>query len=339
VRNSRPSPPAPRPGAITILSLVAVLALLPALARAAHHRGEVAADDPVWVGPVVVPNVPIAPPIVVPPVHCTRACAARHDGHDSHGCTIHDDADRLCISQWDSDDPDAFEWAVVGDSRHGDKMGSGLTAELADVADANGGPVLWFRLGGRGWLVRDAATVQRARELLEPMQELGREMGRVGGEEGRLGGEMGRHGAEVGRLAGKRAALEVKLALDGLNDDEDRLDDGERDELQQRIEELQREQERSQEAGERADMRQVQERMHELGQRLGTMGRRMKELSHRAETDMRALARKAQARHEAVRFDGVERHDDRDRDEYNDRHDDRDNDEYNDDDSDEDSDL
>ena len=203
---------------------------------------------------------------------------------------------------WCSDD--GFQWSVidgksevVGDCRDGD-----VRATLAKEARASGRRVLWLRLDGEDWVVRDRALVDRADELLRPMRELGGTMGALGGEMGRHGAEMGRRGAEVGRLAAKQAAIDVRLALAGWEDDEDALGDRERAELRRKSLELQRERARVERDFARAESRQAGERMGELGQRMKELGQRMKVLGQRAEREMRVLAREAIAQRKATRF-------------------------------------
>jgi hypothetical protein len=224
------------------------------------------------------------------------ACASSH-AHARHPQDSH----------WSSADSDGFGWAVIdGES---DCMDGGMDdrvhAALAKAARASGTPVLWLRMDGRDWIVRDRALVGRAEGVLQPMRELGRQMGALGAEQGKLGARQGKHGAELGRLAAQSAALEVRLATAGLADDEESLGADERLELERERLELEREQARCERSRARAEMRGVEDRMRELGGRMEEMGRRMRVLSERAEREMRALAREAISARKAVRVGGA----------------------------------
>jgi hypothetical protein len=199
--------------------------------------------------------------------------------------------------EWCSNDGDGFRWAVIdGKSKvMGDRSDDDVRAALVKEARASGRRVLWLRLDGEDWVVRDRALVDRADELLRPMRELG-------GKMGALGGEMGRHGAEVGRLAAKQAAVDVRLALAGWDDDEDALTDRERHELQRKSLELKRERDRMEGSRARVESRELGERMEGLGRRMEQMGERMRVAAARAEREMRALAREAIQQRKAARF-------------------------------------
>src|SRR6185369_13883859 len=55
----------------------------------------------------------------------------------------------------------------------GEWMSSGLNFDhLGDYRPSGRGDFLWFRRGGRTWIVEDAAAVQRADSLFEPVRAL-----------------------------------------------------------------------------------------------------------------------------------------------------------------------
>jgi bla regulator protein BlaR1 len=283
-------PASVRRQAAFVALLLAMLVTLPSLALASKRHTHVYrhSHDPAWVGPIVIPPIPPLPPIpaiVVPtvPVPRVMVTGARHvsriHAYDSH---------------WESEDPDRFAWALVGGDS--DCMSGSLDDEVLEVleheARAGGAPVLWLRVDGDEWLVRDRALVRRADAILEPLHDLGRQMGALGGEQGRLGARQGRLGARVGRLAARRAALEVRLATEGWRDEDIRLSDRELARLERELARLERSIDR--------------EEMTELGQQMGRMGRRMGELSKRAEREMRALAREAISGRKAQRLRDID---------------------------------
>ena len=293
------SPSFVRRRAALVALLLTALVTVPALAHDGRC-GDGHAARHVWVPPIVVPAIPPIPPIPVE----VAAASHSHGLHSGH-------------TYWTSDD-DGFSWGIV-DDHDADVRNGNLDDDerdaLRDMAHANGAPVLWFRLDGDEWAVRDRALVQKADRILQPMRDLGREMGRFGREQGRLGARQGRigarqgrFGAEVGRLAARRAAVEMRLATSDLwDDDEHGLSARERAELERDLRDLEREErelERRYEATDRDEMGDLGRQMGELGRQMGDMGRRMGELSRKAEREMRDLAREAISTRKAERFGG-----------------------------------
>jgi hypothetical protein len=66
------------------------------------------------------------------------------------------------------------------------------------------GDFLWFRSGGREYIVQDAATLKRVRDAWAPVEAVGAEMGGQGAE-------MGRHGASMGSLGASMALAAVTM--------------------------------------------------------------------------------------------------------------------------------
>lgn len=63
------------------------------------------------------------------------------------------------------------------------------------------GDFLWFRDGGKEYIVQDPAALQRMDAAWAPMRELGAQMGQHGAEMGRQGGSMGSLGAKMALAA------------------------------------------------------------------------------------------------------------------------------------------
>jgi len=85
--------------------------------------------------------------------------------------------------------------------------GSVITGETADrkrvkeLKRSVKGDFLWFRDGGKEYIVQDPATLQRMDAAWAPMKELGAQMGQHGAEMGRQGGSMGSLGAKMALAA------------------------------------------------------------------------------------------------------------------------------------------
>lgn len=183
---------------------------------------------------------------------------------------------------------DGDAWALVDGGSQVWMSGSYRDMERARrIHGETGEPVLWIGRDGREYVIRDRATIERVKEILEPQRELGRQQGELGAQQGELGarqgelgarqgelgakqGELGaqqaRLGAEQASIAGERTALQSRRRSDELSDEEYRR---RRDELEDRQEELSRR------------MRELGERQGELGERQGELGARQAELGEK----------------------------------------------------------
>jgi beta-lactamase regulating signal transducer with metallopeptidase domain len=163
---------------------------------------------------------------------------------------------------------------------------SGSMDELKKVkrlrGDSRGG-ILWFRHGGKEYVVRDATLLKQAGELFKAQGELGARQGKLGARQGELGGRQGALGAKQGALGaemGTLAADRARRGNGGDNADDRDLEKRER-ELDAKMEDLGRQQEelgRQQEA---------------LGKQQEDLGRQQEELSRKAEKELRTLIDRA----------------------------------------------
>ncbi|KAB7768484.1 hypothetical protein CEK69_13680 [Xanthomonas sp. LMG 12462] len=83
---------------------------------------------------------------------------------------------------------------------------SGSNDELASVKRETQGDGLWFRRGGKRYVVHDPALLARFDALFEPIGKLGAQQGELGKRQGALGREQGELGREQGKLAQEAAA-------------------------------------------------------------------------------------------------------------------------------------
>ena len=80
-------------------------------------------------------------------------------------------------------------------------------------------PLLWVRDGGKEYVVRDPATLQRVKEAHAPVHALGEQQGRLGEQQGALGARQGNLGAKQGELGQKMAAIASAQADAALRGD------------------------------------------------------------------------------------------------------------------------
>jgi beta-lactamase regulating signal transducer with metallopeptidase domain len=210
----------------------------------------------------------------------------------------------------DSDDAkqDRLEYVLFIDDSHTTMSGSTRDMQRAREFRERGESLLWFRLDGREYIVRDQSVLRDAQELWEPVSRIGAEQGRIGAQQGAIGARQGQYGArqgeigaEQGLIAAKQGAIAAQYGV--LNAREARrLSEGERSEIARERARLDREmRELDREMRELNDrMRNIERpdddlgrQMSELGKAMSELGREMSAASRKAERDMIRLVERA----------------------------------------------
>lgn len=78
-------------------------------------------------------------------------------------------------------------------------------------------PLLWIRRGSNTYVVRDRATVQRAKDAYAPMTDMARAQGQMAGRQGEVAGREGGLAARTGALAMRRVELDQERT--SINDE------------------------------------------------------------------------------------------------------------------------
>ncbi|WP_146093366.1 hypothetical protein [Xanthomonas pisi] len=114
-----------------------------------------------------------------------------------------------------SDHSDQDAYVLMED---GQALMHGSTEDLARARRLAGstGALLWFRRGGKGYVVRDPATLQRIRALYAPVSQLGQAQGALGERQGRLGEQQAALGTQMAAAAARDAAAAVAQARASL---------------------------------------------------------------------------------------------------------------------------
>ena len=156
-------------------------------------------------------------------------------------------------------------------------MMSGSTDDVrrARAYRAGHAPLLYVRLDGTAYVIRDAAMLRRAEEIMRPQRELGDRQGELGKQQGELGRRQGALGAEQGRLGGMMGDVRVRD-----------------------VEELSRQQA---ELGRRQAALGTEQSA--LGQRQAELGRQQERAAEAAQPQFRALVAEALHRGVAQRVD------------------------------------
>jgi beta-lactamase regulating signal transducer with metallopeptidase domain len=196
--------------------------------------------------------------------------------------------------------------------------GSSRDIERARRHRRPGEQLLWFRHGGREYVVRDPGVLREVEELWEPMGRIGEQQGRIGEQQGeigeaqgRIGMQQGEIGARLARIGARQATLASRITrlaareADGPSASERREIERERQELDVQSRELGREMEA---LGRR--MLEVSQPMHDRGEEMAALGRemavlgeQMQEAAERANAGTLTLARRAIQNGTAVSVD------------------------------------
>jgi beta-lactamase regulating signal transducer with metallopeptidase domain len=188
------------------------------------------------------------------------------------------------------------------------------------------GEFLWFRDGGKSWIVQDKDVLARAHAAYEPLDRLGKQMDVYGKDMDRHGKAMDALGKEMSQAAagirpdeGRIHALERKMnelgrEMGRVGEQMGQAREGERKPLEERMARLSARmnelggqmREASDSAGQRAAQQAINDvgqRMDEagkpmdaLGKQMGELGKQMEQEGRKADKTVRALIRDAMAK-------------------------------------------
>jgi beta-lactamase regulating signal transducer with metallopeptidase domain len=218
-------------------------------------------------------------------------------------------------------------YALVRDGEHGTNM-SGDSSDWGEIDTIKRnlhGEFLWFRDGGKSWVVQDPAILARANAAWEPVDRLGKQMDEYGKQMDVHGKNMEALGHQMEAAAAtvqpdEKAMQEFQRKMDEMGRQMEKLgeqfqfdktDGAERERISRQMNELGS---RMREAGERfrheqqsqarqqahaamddtgRQMREAGVPMHELGKQMGTLGKQMEKESLAANKTVRELIREA----------------------------------------------
>jgi beta-lactamase regulating signal transducer with metallopeptidase domain len=185
---------------------------------------------------------------------------------------------------------------------------SGESEELAHAKALHtkiGGDFIWFEHEGKGYVIRDRATLDRAMELYKPIQELGAEQDELGKKQDELGKQQDELGDQMD---------DVKVKIPDMTEDIEHIKERVRElnakggtqseigelqselgELQSRIGEIQSQAGREQSKIGR-QQGELGRKQGELGRQQGAIGRKQGELSKKAVQQMESILDEARAK-------------------------------------------
>jgi beta-lactamase regulating signal transducer with metallopeptidase domain len=217
-------------------------------------------------------------------------------------------------------------YAIVRETDHGTNL-SGDSADWKDIEASKRaltGEFIWFRDGGKTWVVQDPDILARANTAWAPVDKLGEQMdvyGRQMDAHGKTMEAMGKDMEQAGMKMGpdRKTVREFERRMDAMGHEMEALGEQiadanskDRERLQRKMNELgakmsaegerfRKEQESSGRRQAQASMEEIGKRMHEagkpmdeLGKQMGALGKQMEQESKIADKTVRALLREAQ---------------------------------------------
>jgi beta-lactamase regulating signal transducer with metallopeptidase domain/peptidoglycan hydrolase CwlO-like protein len=170
------------------------------------------------------------------------------------------------------------------------------------------GDFIWFERDGKSYIIRDQATIDRARKLWAPEEELGKKQEALGQQQEALGKQQEELGAQMERIQVKAPDMtaeldKLKAKLQKLNSSATVEQVGEIQseigELQSKIGELQSQAgEQQSKLGEQ--MGALGEKQGKLGEKQGELGRQQGELAQQATREMKKILDDAMVKGTAV---------------------------------------
>lgn len=232
-----------------------------------------------------VPELPSTPEPPEPPEapRVARAALPESPAPPAHPRSSSTTTTTSTSSSWSYLD-DGEAWALLDEGDNAWMSGdSGDMRRIKTLRAKAGGPILWFRRDGQEYVVRDEATLARAREILEPQRELGRRQGELGARQGELGADQGKLGEKQGQLGAQQGQLGAKQAefaaqMAALAADHARLQAQRMAAGHDASEDFE-----AQEAAIEEKMHRLEPRIEELGRQQEELGRQQEELGHQQE--------------------------------------------------------
>jgi beta-lactamase regulating signal transducer with metallopeptidase domain len=273
------SPAEPTPAPAPTVGIKGGISAVPPRAPAAVAVAPVMAGAPGYAP--VAPIAPIAPIAPVGRQNHSRSSGSSYGSGYSYG---YDDDQRFVIVTGKSDSLTMS--GSTADARHVEKLRKSIPGDF-----------IWFQVDEKSYVIRDQATVDRARKLWAPQEELGKkqeELGKqqeaLGKQQEELGAKMEKVEVKVPDMTAQLDKLKAELKALGSTATMDQIGkvQEEMGELQEKIGDIQSH------AGDQQgklgeEMGALGEKQGKLGEQQGELGRQQGELAEKASRDMKLL--------------------------------------------------
>jgi len=267
----------------------------PAPTAAPTAAGPATAPTPVIAGTIsraghlyVAPTAPVAPYALINPPMPVQPVLAQRTSHSSgHGSSYsygYDDEERFVIASGKSD-----TYTMSGstqDIRHVEKLKKQIPGDF-----------IWFQRDEKSYIIRDQATIERAKKFWAPQEELGRQQEQLGKQQEELGRQQEELGkkmeqvrvnvpdmtAALDKLKARLQKLGPTATMEQIGDLQSEIGD-----LQSKLGDIQ-----SQAGDQQGKIGELQgqlgEKQGKLGEQQGALGEKQAELAEQAQRQMKAL--------------------------------------------------
>jgi len=200
-------------------------------------------------------------------------------------------------------DPDCDDDGVVvnGDSdltyvHFLDDKTTSMSGKLSDIDRARrfkqpNERIMWFRDGGREYVIRDPATLKEIEVIWRPVKEIGDAQGKLGKQMGELGRKMGELGSQQGLLGTRQGTMSTRQATLSMRESNRSLSDAQRADLARQrgvLQDQMRALEQQMRALE-APMKELEARMQPLNREMEVFSKKMEPAARKAKGELRAL--------------------------------------------------
>jgi beta-lactamase regulating signal transducer with metallopeptidase domain len=278
-------PPAPRPAA----AAAPASSPDPAPAPIAGPTGGVSVPPLPGLAPMagVVPLSPM--PAIAPIAPIGRSYQSRSSSRNGYSYSYGNDDDQRFVIVTGKSDSLTMSGSI-GDAKHVEKLRKTISGDF-----------IWFQMDEKSYIIRDQATIDRARKFWEPQEELGKQQEALGAQQEALGKQQEELGskmeqvqvsvpdmtAELDKLKAKLQKLGAHATLEQIGDLQSEIGD-----LQGKIGEIQSQ------AGEQQgklgeQMGALGEKQGKLGEQQGELGSKQAELARQANRQMKQLLEEA----------------------------------------------
>ena len=277
------APPAPRPAAAPASS--------PAPAPAPLAGPSLGVSVPPVPGLAPMAGVaPLTPmPAIVPDTPIGRSYQSRSSSGNGYSYSYgYDDDQRFVIVTGKSDSLTMS--GSTADARHVEKLRKTIPGDF-----------IWFQMDEKSYIIRDQATIDRARKFWEPQEELGKQQEALGAQQEALGKQQEELGAKMEQvqvnvpdMTAELDKLKAKLQKLGAHATTDQIGEiqSEIGELQSKIGDVQSQAgEQQGKVGEQ--MSALGEKQSKLGEQQSELGSKQAELARQANRQMKQLLEEA----------------------------------------------
>ena len=103
-------------------------------------------------------------------------------------------------------DGDRLEYALML-NEHSTMMSGTIDRRALEALRGSSARLLWFKVDGRQYVVRDDAGIDRAEAITRRLREIGAAQGEVGARQGAIGAQQGAVGARQGAIGARQGAV------------------------------------------------------------------------------------------------------------------------------------